>query len=113
MENNLRKSEVSILASGTQMVGEFHVKSEAHIYGKILGELHGAAGSQIILKEGSVVEGKIFADSIIVQGFVKGDISAKRSVWVAAHGKVVGNVKTPNLQVEPGALFEAQVQMHT
>lgn len=111
MENNLIRSEASILASGTQIIGEFHVKNEVHIYGKILGELHGEAGSQIILKEGSVVEGKIFADSIIIEGFVKGEIIAKKSVWVAPHGKVVGNVKTPSLQVEPGSLFQAHVQM--
>ena len=107
----VNNSEVSILASHTQIVGTFSVMNEVHVYGKILGELHGAPDSTIVLKEGSLVEGKVFADSIIIEGFVKGEVIAHRSVWIAPHGKVVGNVKTPSLQVEPGALFEAHVEM--
>ena len=113
MENKsgLTKSEISILATHTQIIGTFKVHNEVHVYGKILGELHGEPGSKIILKEGSLIEGKVFADSIIIEGFVKGEVVAHHSVWVAAHGKVVGSVKTPSLQVEPGAIFEAKVEM--
>ena len=114
MENkNIKKSELSILASHTQIVGSFRVENEAHVYGKILGELHGAPGSQIILKEGALVEGKVFADSIIVEGFIKGEVIANTSLWVAAQGKIIGTVKTPSLQVEPGAIFEAKVLMNS
>ncbi len=109
--NTFDKSEMSMLAARSQIVGTLTVHDEFHLYGKILGELKGSPGSKIILKQGSLVEGKIFADSIIIEGFVKGDVIAETSLWITPHGKVVGTVKTSSLQIDPGAVFEASIHM--
>ena len=112
MENkNLKTSELTIISSDMSIEGIVQVTNEFHLYGKITGELKGKDGSLIILKEGSVMEGKIKADSIIIDGFVKGEIQAARKVWITARARVLGSVQTPSLQVDPGAIFEAKVKM--
>jgi cytoskeletal protein CcmA (bactofilin family) len=112
MENNVLKlSELTVIASDVTLTGTLEVGREVHVYGKIVGELKGSEGSTILLKEGSHIEGKVFADVLIVDGFVKGEIEGTQKIWVTARGRVLGSVKTPSLQVDPGAIFEARVMM--
>ena len=81
MENNqLETSELTIIASDVSITGTVHIAKEVHLYGKIVGELIGKAGSLILLKEGSIVDGKIICDTLIVDGFVKGGIEASQKV---------------------------------
>ena len=87
------------------------MKRELHLFGHILGELKGDPGSTIYLKEGSLVEGKIFADTLVVEGFVKGEIHCSQKAWITPQGKVVGSIQTPSLQVDPGAIFEVKIGM--
>ena len=107
----MNPSELTVIASDLSIEGNLEVSSELHLYGRIIGELRGAPGSIIILKPGSLVEGKIQADTLVIDGFVKGQIEASTRVWITALGKVAGSVKTPSLQVDPGAVFEAKVMM--
>jgi len=107
----MEPNEITLIATEVKIVGTVEVKSELHLFGHILGELKGFPGSMIHLKEGSLVEGKIHADTVIVEGFVKGEIHCTQKVWVAPQGKVVGSIHTPSLQVDPGAVFEVKVGM--
>ncbi len=100
-----------MIASDVTLNGNVEIAHELHLYGKIVGELHGKPGSKILLKEGSVVDGKIFSDVLIVDGFLKGEISSTGRVWITPRGRVVGSVKTPSLQVDPGSVFDAKVKM--
>ena len=105
------KSEITLVSPTTKIVGNFEVRNELHFYGQLLGELRGEKGSVIHLKEGSLVEGKIIADTLVIEGFVKGDVQAQLKVWITGRGKLVGALHTPNLQIDPGAIFEAKVGM--
>jgi cytoskeletal protein CcmA (bactofilin family) len=113
MENNqgLNLSELTIIASDITLNGTLEVSREVHVYGKIVGEIRGNEGSTILIKEGAHIEGKIFSSSLIIDGFVKGEIEATQKVWITARGRLLGSVKTPSLQVDPGAIFEAKVKM--
>jgi cytoskeletal protein CcmA (bactofilin family) len=112
MENNqLKTSELTVIASDVTIEGNIQITHELHLYGKIVGELSGKEGSLLILKEGSVVEGKITAESLIIDGFVKGEIKSTQKIWITKRARILGSVETPSLQVDPGAIFEAKVKM--
>lgn len=112
MENNLlNSSELTVIASDVTIVGNIEITHELHLYGKIVGELTGKEGSVLILKEGSVVEGKIKADSVIIDGFVKGEIHSTQKVWITKRARILGSVQTPSLKVDPGAIFEVKVNL--
>jgi cytoskeletal protein CcmA (bactofilin family) len=112
MENSrLNPTELTVIASSVTIEGNLEASNELHLYGKVIGEIRCKPGSTLVLKEGSLVEGKIFADQLIVDGFAKGQIEATGKVWITSLGKVTGNIKTGSLQVDPGAIFEARVGM--
>ncbi len=112
MENRtLQPSELTVIGSDISIEGNLVVSNELHLYGKIIGEIQGSPGSLIISKAGSLIEGRIAGDQIIIDGFVKGHIEATGRVWITPIGKLVGSIKTNSLQIDPGAIFEAKVEM--
>jgi cytoskeletal protein CcmA (bactofilin family) len=107
----MQNSDLTIISSTAKIVGNIEVKEELHFYGQLLGELRGAPGSIIHLKEGSLVEGKITADQLVIEGFVKGEVHAQQKTWITGRGKLVGTLHSPTLAIDPGAIFEAKVTM--
>jgi cytoskeletal protein CcmA (bactofilin family) len=107
----METNEITLIATEVKIVGTVEVKSELHLFGHIMGELRGLPGSKIIIKEGALVEGKIFADILVIEGFVKGEVQCTQKAWITPQGKVVGSLQTPSLQVDPGAIFEVKVGM--
>ena len=111
-KNNLQTSEaceLTILSPHTEIKGDFTVQSETHLYGKILGNITGKSGSRVVLKDGCHIEGNITADTIIVEGFMKGEITAQTLLRVTKHGKVFGVARAQNLSIDPGAIFDCKV----
>lgn len=107
----MENSDITLVSPTTKIVGNLEVQHELHFYGQLLGEIRGAPGSTIHIKEGSLVEGKIIGDHLVIEGFVKGEVVAQQRTWITGQGKLVGNLKSPTLSIDPGAIFEAQVSM--
>lgn len=113
MSDILVQTEVNLISSLTEITGTVIVHHELLVYGKIVGELIGKPGSRIIVKEGATVDGKVFADTLIVDGFVKGEVNAQAKLRVTSNGKIIGQVKAASLEIDPGAIVEAKVEMRT
>ena len=107
-KNNLPESSLTVISQKSKIVGTLEVQDEVHFFGHVMGEIKGAPQSEIHLKEDSLVEGKVWGDTIIIEGFVKGEVVAQKKIWVTALGKVFGTIKAPSIQIDPGAYFEAK-----
>lgn len=57
------------------------------------------------------VEATAFAHSIIVDGRVRGDLSAEQEIVVRGTGDVQGNLKAPRIGLEEGAKFRGRIDM--
>lgn len=111
MSSSIRDTSLNFIAEQTEIEGKLRVQHTARIHGRIRGELIGLPGSNIILMEGSVVEGSIHAEELIVSGFVQGEIRARKRVVVAASGRVIGNIQAPSIRIEFGAHLEGRCSM--
>jgi cytoskeletal protein CcmA (bactofilin family) len=78
--------------------------------GTLKGELIGTENSVIVLEKDAVIEGKIFCESIIIDGFVRGEINATKKIYISNTGRVFGNIFAPTIQVDFGALFEGNAK---
>ena len=65
----------------------------------------------MIVGETAVVKGTVRVHSIIVNGLVEGEIQAKARIEIHATGRVFGNLLTPSLSVNEGAVFEGYCKM--
>lgn len=102
------ESELTLLSQGSLIKGEVTFDRVARIHGRIEGKVLGLDGSVIIVGETASVHGEIEGDEVIVDGFVYGDIRAKRKVTVSECGRLIGNVHSPKFEVKFGAHFEGK-----
>mgnify|MGYP001591582318 CR=1 FL=1 len=108
---DLRETHINLIAEGTSIQGDVEFDHVSRVHGTLSGDVDAKDGSTLILGETSVVEGNIRADTLLIDGYVKGDIEAKTKVTISRTGRVIGNVKTPTLSVEFGAYFEGKCVM--
>lgn len=98
----------SLVGAGAIMEGLLEVTSSIHVSGSVKGGVV-AKGSDITISmaTGSLVDGVIKADSVIIGGYVKGVVCA-RSVRVFPGGVIDGDVYCDRLSIDEGGRFSGR-----
>ncbi len=107
----ITESTTNIISHGTRIEGKVTFSDVSRVHGTVHGTVDAIPGSTLVLSESAVVEGDVRADTVTIDGFVRGDVSAKTRVVVSGTGRVIGNIRTPSLIVEFGAYFEGKCTM--
>jgi cytoskeletal protein CcmA (bactofilin family) len=98
----------TVVAAGSQFVGNVALSDNLHVDGKVEGEVDGEAG--VVIGEQGVLKGSIRASSVVVSGRVEGSIVAKR-LEIVSGGIVEGDVQTVDLVIEPGGRFNGSSEI--
>ena len=101
----------TLLGRGSEFEGKLSFEGTVRIDGKLTGEIF--SDDVLIVGEGAEVRAEINVGSIIIEGNVQGNITAKRSVELHTPGKVRGNITTPSLYIEKGVIFDGNCQMES
>ena len=91
---------VNLLCEGTVIVGDIKTKNDIRIDGIIKGKIITAK-----------IEGNIDCCNVDVLGVVLGDIQASGTVSLKSSAKVIGNIVSSVLSIEPGVIFNGNCQM--
>jgi cytoskeletal protein CcmA (bactofilin family) len=98
------------VGSGTAITGEATFKSLLRIDGKFSGRIASPTGT-LIVGAGGVVDANIEVSVATILGTVNGDIIATQRIELGRAGKLNGNIQTPSLMIEQGAVFEGSCKM--
>jgi cytoskeletal protein CcmA (bactofilin family) len=98
------------VGSGTVITGEASFKSMLRVDGRFSGKINSTGGT-LIVGSGGQVDADIEVCVATVQGIVNGDIVASDRVELGRAAKLTGNITTPNLVIEQGAVFEGSCKM--
>ncbi len=82
------------------------------IDGKVQGRIK-LGGHSLTIGPNGKIEGGLRAKSVIVQGEVKGNITADDKIQITASGSVEGDLRAPRIALEDGACFVGSVDMGT
>ena len=85
------------------------VESSSRIAGRIEGQI--ISEGKLIIEEEAVITAQIQTDEAIVQGTVHGKLEASERVELAANSVFEGDIITPSLIINEGALFNGQASM--
>jgi cytoskeletal protein CcmA (bactofilin family) len=96
----------TLLGEGSEFEGKLTFEGTVRIDGVLKGEVF--SDDVLIIGEGARVEAEIDVGEIIIQGTVTGNIRAKQSIELLSPGRVRGDLTTPNLLIEKGAIFEGR-----
>lgn len=99
----------SVLGPGISWKGEVSGTGGLRIDGAFDGEV-ALRGLVIIGEQGRLACKHLRADSVVVSGSVKGDITAQR-VEITRTGRVWGDVVTTSFATEEGAFLRGQIRM--
>lgn len=111
LARDLREGVVSgFVGAGTVVSGDAEFKGMLRIDGRFTGRVLSEKGS-LIVSAGGVVEANIEVASAKINGTVNGDITATGRVEFGRSARVRGNIQTPALIIEDGAIFEGSCRM--
>lgn len=84
----------TLIARGTELVGDISFSGDLTIEGTIKGNISAAEGSKacVSIVESGLVEGEILAPSVIVNGAVKGNVVSSEHIELASKARVEGNI---------------------
>jgi cytoskeletal protein CcmA (bactofilin family) len=99
----------AFIDQGSQFEGKLSFKDTVRIDGRFQGEI--ASENTLIVGESGEIEATIRSNSVVVSGVVVGDIVAGRQVVLHKTARVDGNLETPSLVVEEGAVFNGGLCM--
>jgi len=98
------------VGSGTVITGEATFKSMLRVDGRYSGRINSTGGT-LIVGSGGQVDANIEVAVAQIHGVVTGDIVASDRVELGRAAKLTGNIQTPSLVIEQGAVFEGSCKM--
>ncbi len=103
----VNESANCLIGEGSVFEGRFFVDGSIRIEGKFQGEIK--TGDQLVIAPTGKVKTDIEAKRVVVAGTLIGNITASEEVNLIESGKVLGNITTPKLVVEPGVVTDGKV----
>ena len=94
----------SIIASDVEIVGNLSARVDLHIDGQVQGDV---TCGNLVQGEGSIIVGKVTAESAKLSGHVEGSIEANDLV-IESSARVKGDVIYSNLTIAPGGQIEGK-----
>ncbi len=104
-----RSQITSVIGPGINWLGDLRGSGGIRIEGTITGEI-AISGLVVVGESGKVECDQLKADTVIVAGKVKGNITCQK-LEIRSSGKVWGDVVTSSFSSEDGAFFRGQMRM--
>lgn len=113
LARGMKDGGVGGFVGGTSaLTGEINFKGMMRVDGRLSGRVNSSDGT-LIVSSGGKVEAQIAVAVAKINGTVEGDITATERVELGRTARVSGNLQTPALVVEEGAIFEGGCRMTT
>src|SRR5436190_6875664 len=111
MARDIKEGRLSgFVGHGTVLTGETNFQAMLRVDGQLQGTVTSDAGTLIVGSHGQV-DANVAVASATINGTVNGDIVASEKLHLGRTAKVVGNVQTPKIIIEEGAVLEGSCSM--
>lgn len=111
MARDIKEGRLSgFVGYGTVLTGETSFQAMLRVDGHLTGRITSESGTLIVGSSGRV-DANIAVSAAIIGGTVNGDIIALEKVELGRTARVLGNIQTPRIIIEDGAVFEGNCAM--
>jgi cytoskeletal protein CcmA (bactofilin family) len=100
----------TIIGKGTTCEGIINTSGSFRIDGDFKGEIK--VKGDLIVGENAAIDATIEAKNVYIGGYIRGNIQTEGKVDLASTGAFFGDMLVGHLNVEEGALFKGNCQMH-
>lgn len=99
----------TVIGKGIVIDGEVSSEGGLEIHGTVKGRIE--AKGQVVVASGAVVQARISARTMCINGAVTGDLQAQDGIELCGASSVIGDVKAPRIQIAKGASFRGNARM--
>ncbi len=103
-------SDLGWIGRGIEISGDISFSDRLQIEGKVKGRLQSETGTLVIGESGHL-EAQIDVGTCIVFGVIHGDLISRNRVEIRRTGRINGDVVTPVLVIEEGAVLNGLIKM--
>lgn len=111
MARDIKEGRLSgFVGHGTTLTGETEFHAMLRVDGHLIGTVTSEAGTLIIGTNGQV-DANVLVAAAMINGTVNGDVIATEKLQLGRTARVLGNIQSPRLIVEEGAILEGSCSM--
>lgn len=111
MARDIKEGRLSgFVGYGTKLTGETNFQAMLRVDGHLTGTVTSENGTLIVGSSGKV-DADIMVASAMINGMVNGDIITSERLELGRTARVMGNIQTPRLTIEDGAILEGGCSM--
>ncbi len=108
--NEAESITINLISNGTDITGDIKSNGDIRIDGSLIGNLN-TKGKVVIGLTGKV-RGEIICKNSEISGLIEGKIKVSQLLILKATSKILGDIATSKLSIEPGAVFSGNCKMN-
>lgn len=109
-QNEVKSTDLkAFLGEATEFKGLLSFQGTVRIDGKLEGEV--VTKDTLIVGESADIKAEITVGTMISEGKIMGNVTASNRIEIRSKSRLIGNIKTPSLIIEQGAIFDGSCQM--
>ena len=107
--NETDNSTINLISNGTDITGDVRSNGDIRIDGSLTGNL--STKGKVVIGPTGKVKGEVVCKNSEVSGLIEGKISVGQLLNLKASSKILGDIATSKLAIEPGASFTGTCNM--
>lgn len=97
------------ISENISLKGDISGNSNVRVAGKIIGSV--SIQGDLVIEKNGYIEGEVQARNAVIAGKIQGNISCLEKLTLEQFSVMIGNIKTKQLSIENGALFQGNCSM--
>ncbi|MGD0583059.1 MAG: polymer-forming cytoskeletal protein [Bacteroidales bacterium] len=107
--NETENPPINLISNGTDITGDVRSNGDIRIDGSLTGNL--STKGKVVIGPTGKVKGEVMCKNSEVSGIIEGKISVGQLLNLKASSKILGDIATSKLAIEPGARFTGNCNM--
>ena len=107
--NETDNTTINLISNGTEITGDIKSNGDIRVDGSLTGNLN--TKGKVVIGPTGKIKGEVLCKNSEVSGIIEGKISVGQLLNLKASSKILGDIATSKLSIEPGASFTGTCKM--
>ena len=108
--NETETVAINLISNGTDITGDVKSTGDIRVDGSLTGNLN--TKGKVVIGPTGKVNGEVICKNSEVSGTVEGRIIVSQLLILKSSSKIMGDIVTVKLSIEPGAIFSGNCKMN-
>ncbi|MES2565887.1 MAG: polymer-forming cytoskeletal protein [Bacteroidota bacterium] len=102
-------SSINLIGNGTFITGDINSNGDVRIDGTLKGNI--SISGKLVVGPSGIIDGNVICQNADISGEIKGKINVSELLSLKATAKLLGDIVTAKLSIEPSASFTGTCSM--